>query len=875
MRRLTSFPSMVAVATCLSGCATPFAQKLDYDPKPVQAPAAITVSDPKVYSRQGLISERQKDVEWINQLLDESRTQTFAPELLREIEQISTFAAALGVKFDPAAGLNYRRDEETGDIQQEIDVLKMQFQLEQLRRDLALLTEQFPEQTDPVNTDLGKLPAGATPDASSAVSASSADQLKEAIGRLLPALKDRLDADGKAPKPSTATVSPIDLFRDRSAYRDLLKSARNAASLDEVHDSEGAVLVRLNFQAAVVPDPKYPRSLGAVQIKPSMSTGGPGRRFLEQWAVFLNSGRPSTELISEIDGLVDLGLVNRFNISTGLSSHCGELREAEVNLQGCQQQAIVIPALLEDNGSVPDWESIFNRTRPYRVFTAQAPIEWFRKSLTDLSASDIKPEKKEAICQVVRGNNGDDSQGNVLQAELKYVAALTENQEALRHIFRLVRDLQLPIGEGGSINNRVVAAENFVANIANALPKCADTIRAFLVPPKRVVLAVTRADGPTNGIRIYEVGPREQVQQVSTVARTANSLALAVSLAASDPGSGAAAEAAASYSKQAIGRADARERVPSVVGYANGSDGRSPVFGWVIGPQARIDPKGKVKMVQPVKAYDLSVDLSAPSYADELLLEVTSLWGPLPTDLATGLSIDKGTKRTIRVPMPIVTNDFQVFNRSLIGARAPSGGNLTVAGGPVSACRASALVIFGASTLWRAKSVLVGNTLLDSSAISILPDMRGVSIKVPEIADQSGSQVNIMLLTPDGNWLTTVDYIAKPADGCEQKKPTIAPTPSDSPTVTGIDPRDGTFIVPGPIVMRLTGAKLDTVDAVTLRAVKGTISDKADDGTSLTVSFATADTQGFRSQDNEKVVLYVNKVPKAEQTVRLVREKGD
>jgi hypothetical protein len=284
MRRHASLTSMIIVAACLSGCATLFSQKLDYDPKAVRVPAAITVSDPKVYSRQGLISERQKDVAWIDKLIDDSRNQNFEPELLREVEQISAFAAALGLKFDPAAGLNYRRDEKTGDIQQEIDALKMQFQLEQLRRDLELLRAKWPDQIDPVNNDLGKLPAGTTPDATSTVSASAADQLKQAIERLLQASEGRLDADGKAPRQSTAHVNPIDLFRDRSAYRDLLKSARNAAELDEAHDLQGAVLIRLNFQATAVPDPRYPRSLGVVQIKPKPPTNGPGSKFLIQWA---------------------------------------------------------------------------------------------------------------------------------------------------------------------------------------------------------------------------------------------------------------------------------------------------------------------------------------------------------------------------------------------------------------------------------------------------------------------------------------------------------------------------------------------------------------------------------------------------------------
>jgi hypothetical protein len=34
----------------------------------------------------------------------------------------------------------------------------------------------------------------------------------------------------------------------------MLKAARNAASLDELHDWHGSALLRLNFQATVIPD---------------------------------------------------------------------------------------------------------------------------------------------------------------------------------------------------------------------------------------------------------------------------------------------------------------------------------------------------------------------------------------------------------------------------------------------------------------------------------------------------------------------------------------------------------------------------------------------------------------------------------------------
>lgn len=876
MKRRMTFVSMLGMVVCLCGCATPFADKLDYDPRPVRAPAAIIVSDPKVYSRQGLISERRKDVEWIDQLIDDSRTQTFSPELLREVEQISMLAAALGVKFDPAAGLNYRRDRETGDIQQEIDALKMQFQLEQLRRDLALLRENWPEQTDPVNSDLGKLPAGTTPDATSTVSASAADQLKQAIDRLLPALNGRLDADGKAPKPNTAAVSPIDLFRDRSAYRDLLQSARNAASLDEVHDDAGAVLVRLNFQAAVVPDPKRPKSLGVVQIRPRIPFGGPGADFLGQWAVYLNSDPLRNELRGDIDRLIDSGWVGRFNVSNLLKGYCEELKNANTPSEGCEEKELVIPLLLSKiDASRLEFDDIFSGARKYQSFPRdKPPVHWFQDSRNSLSVPTTD-ERKSALCRMLRGEIPADAQANKLTSDLEYVAVLTENRDALRHVFNLMRDLRFPAGAAGDVKGRIAEAEDFIASVERALPQCADSIRSYLLPSKEVVWAVTRAGSVTNGIRVYEVGPREQVQQVSTVARAANSLALAANLAASAPGSGAAAEAAANYSRQAMGRADARERVPSVVGYANGSGSESPIFGWVIGPQARIDAKGRVRMEQSVRAYDLSVDLSVPRISDSIILDVTSLWGPSSTELATEIRADKGIKRTIRVPVPVLQNDFGEFNRSITGAQEPSDVDLQVKGGPVAACRASTLVIQGYSKLWRAESVLVGSILLESKAISVMSDMSGILVKVPEIVDQSRSTIGIIVMTPDGSFDADVDYVPKPADGCEKPKTTTPAAPGDGPIVTGIDPGDGTFIVPAPIVMRLFGTKLNNIDAVTLRAVEGTIIEKAADGTSLKVSFAEVDTQGFRSQDAEKVILYTNKVQKAEYTVRIIRERRD
>jgi hypothetical protein len=194
-----------------------------------------------------------------------ARKAIFEPELVRETEQIKQMAVALGLSFNPADAVNYRRDTHTGEIQQQIEELRLQIMLDQLRRDANLISAGFPAQTMPVNADLGKLDSSVKA-ATSPAQAAAAGKLLEAIDTVKAELTTRLGADSKPAVKANATVNPADLFRDRSAFRDLLKSASNAASLDDLHDLGGSALIRLNFQAMVLPDRERTRALGVVQM---------------------------------------------------------------------------------------------------------------------------------------------------------------------------------------------------------------------------------------------------------------------------------------------------------------------------------------------------------------------------------------------------------------------------------------------------------------------------------------------------------------------------------------------------------------------------------------------------------------------------------
>src|SRR5262249_7605393 len=73
-------------------------------------------------------------------------------------------------------------------------------------------------------------------------------------------------------------------------------------------------LVRLNFQATVVPDPSYPRSLGAVQVRvnPATFDDDVKRQFLSEWLDHINvsAGRKAVfDQDSDARNLQRLGLL--------------------------------------------------------------------------------------------------------------------------------------------------------------------------------------------------------------------------------------------------------------------------------------------------------------------------------------------------------------------------------------------------------------------------------------------------------------------------------------------------------------------------------------------------------------------------------------
>jgi hypothetical protein len=888
VKALTLFAVLLS-PMIVSSCATPFggsSTRIDWEAPP--RAGTITVSDPKMYRRESLIDERRKDLEWIDGLIDGSKTVPFKPEILREIETVSAVSAALGLKFDPASALSYNRSNGTGELQQQIDVMKLQLQLDQLKRDADLVRAKFESQTDPVNADLGKVPADGSA-AAATTGISAADQLKAAIERLNAATYDFTKVAKGAPTAGSF-ISPLDDFRDRQAYRDTLKAARNAASLDELHDLRGSALLRLNFQATAIPDANKSSAPGVVQMqivgpKPGSALNS---RFYRGWLDYINrrinvkvGGKRKPDLQS-LQGAVTENFETVYYLYTpkprvAATAAChGFVSASEVvSKPQCGSLVFVAPQLsnLLPGGKAfqPFTQGVVDLLKPKDDVAIQNDLD-ARGWTLSVGSNLVRDCKFVEAPKSVLGPNGkpDTPDAYWLQGSLRNARMDLVVGDYYIGLDRLAReilktdDIEPDVDPDlDKVRERTARAsllsETFVSTVMPVRSeddRCNVAARASFDEKDPVIFLRPSAKealwGNQARVAIYEIGPREQAQQMSTVARSANSLGLALSIAAAAPGSGMAADFAGSYSRQAMGRAEALERLPTVVGY---SVGGARTFGWVLGPKATVNPDGKINLEQGLRTYDLTVDLSVPGWWPEFELRTLTAWAPkrgeiVEGDIKSTEVIDSdGTKstgiiaaRTIKVPMLPNDADYSVL-ASILGStgfehrrEVDLQSDDTFPLQTVSACKASTIVLKGA-LLWRATTVIVGGVKINGSAIAVLPDMSGIMVDVPALDGKfigADTKIRLVILTPYG--VSSVDALYEGAgDGC--KKEDKKPDPN-APTIADYNPK--AFQLPGLVTLNVTGKQLDKVTKVTFGDIKGTVTDRTAE--SIDLSFPKDET---------------------------------
>jgi hypothetical protein len=786
----------IAYALLLSACASPFSDKLSGIEWTGEAKkGTIAVSQPKVYQRASLVNERKLKERWLGKLVEKVPDAKFTPQIAREIEQITTFAMALGLSFDPASAIGNKRESATGELQQKIDVLKLQSQLAQLEQKLIAVESGTAPKPD---GDTG-VAGTSTPDKGSAVPASS-QQLQAAIEKLAVDLSRQFGTVGQGqPAPATFTASPEDDFHDRITYLGQLEAARNAASLDDTHDLGGRALIRLNFQATVLPDRRYSKVPGVIQMKIVQPHIKPERReqIYRQWLAHINQKiNRATETDWELnDDILNSAVADnfdlveyRYSVATGKGSAeqgpldaCSGL-VSDVSSTNGQCKKLVFAVSKFDGASMP--EGAYATLEDYKKWFALDKVdeETDRRTFRDNRRLIAQAGTVVRQCSLPKSppapTEGFKLYHAVKEAEMRVAAGdifETVDRTARRILRTQHIDPPTPNAEQEKIVARTARARLFLSTfVMRAYQGCsAAQIKDFYTAGPRLHLppSFQAALDSEENVAVYEVGPREQVQRVSSISRIADNLSLAAALAASAPRAGVGANVASNYSRQAVGKADTIERIPAVIGYAV-PDG---TFGWVLGPTAVFDPRGDVQLEQTPRTVDLSVDLSVPGWWPSFTINMQNMWGSDPTSITTGKIGMPGQKPVaITVDMRPNYADFDLLTARLMlggginGDRQVSLDDRELRDQFVSACKNTTLYLSG-SNIWRATSTLIGGRLVDDTEIKVAPDMSGILVTVPPLGENpdglSAGKLDVSVFTRYGPATAKVNYIPKSSAG--------------------------------------------------------------------------------------------------------------
>lgn len=795
----------------VGACGNPYGIKLssaNYQAKPIDGEIAFT--DPKLYRREALINERREERTYLNGLIDGSKTVTFTPEIVRQLEVVRVLSGSLGLKFDPAAGAQYKRSEEKADIQQQIDTLQLQMQLDKLKRDAELMREQLTKQTEP---SPAPSPSPGAPSASvPPVTPNAAKDLVASIESLKIALATLANSKVEALLPVSMT-NPIDEYNDRAAYREILNGARNAISLDELHDYNGSALIRLNTTATVFPPEQSHRATYGrlkMQIKAPDRNDDPGafNRLYRDWLSSLakqiaqSSGSKDGLDLSTIGGALaaypDLLDIVWFEYSTKPRQGCRGLgHRGPAAKPGCMTMPIATPRVLV-HGSQQDYslslqdlaDKFADKSIDYPGLFRQLAASGTLRSLyrNDCIVREEVASQKLKLAGIPVSFRADQIVPLALALDrLMWVAPFAESQaqaEADNHgLSQIFFDPYNGISPGAASAAREVAAQVRAGAEAN---HCGSSVATPVPPSFLAALDYGHA-------AVYQVGPKQQVQIVSTEARAAEAIALAASVAGSVPAKGIGADAGINFSRSAVGKTDALERVPLVVAFgdaagkttgndlATRSDSTDdlPAFGWMMGPRAILDPEHqKLNLEQGLRPQDLSVDLVVPGWWPYLAIEAEASWSPDWQGRGGKSGVLSGIKRVIKVPLSQNLADYeQLTNRILGGSSIKIPRLIEVIPAIVPACSTGLSMQLQGPQVWRTDQVIIGGRKFDGDTLRVLPGLEGIMVTIdkaefPALEGAGANrQTQVYALTPYGPTNLPVTITGIKDDGCAVVKP--------------------------------------------------------------------------------------------------------
>lgn len=247
--------------------------------KPRKRPGEIWVGSPEVFTRERLVNDQLVQDTWLRKQLEESDKVEFGNQGLVDTRTLFGLSNRTGVEADPnLLGIyNAESNATRADIQRRQRQAELDDQvntLQKLKNIRALQAELRGETPEPVDAALpttdgddsgGGDGGGTTPEAPSPSGGTGDGPTPPSTGigkstdfveRLSNADRANLLPDPSDIQKTDANQSPIDIFRDRLAYREEIRNEIFENALDDRHDLRGNTAYRLNFDATILPKAK-------------------------------------------------------------------------------------------------------------------------------------------------------------------------------------------------------------------------------------------------------------------------------------------------------------------------------------------------------------------------------------------------------------------------------------------------------------------------------------------------------------------------------------------------------------------------------------------------------------------------------------------
>ncbi len=764
-------------ALVLSGCEPP--KPLDLTLGTVgepeqQIPATIVFGSAEVFSRETLINDRNTELAFIEKELEDSVGAEFESDLRRDLQSVRSLAITTAIGFNPSAADRAQREDDLLALQQQVTAQNLQNQLAALRTGTSsegpkAVTEGQPDPNSQT-VDPQAIPKPSTVDRAAADAARDA-KLQE-LEKQIAALRNT-----SVPK-ADVSLSPEERFRTLRDFRAEIRAARSSLNLDDVHDTDGNSLYRLQFHATVVPptDEKNRWGVARLEIAPPAMDATDIETLYFTWLTHVTD---QLNRVIEPDpaGTTEGTLeIDPQHFSLGANTALFDTVRISIGAERFIQVAVP-----RDNGFFDVENDTGRQLLDHQIGAAHRLSQAIERStgcpdLTNISsAQEIETtigfaqrilQASPAIGDAFRilGPRGVLVSPSFLNDAISRLRQFDEANAESRKLLQTLGGV--PEACRADIKGKF---QNFATNLNDwdsfFSPKTyRDKGRKV---PEGFTAAIVKLLENSRTFA-FSVTPAATSQRVSTLAKASNALQLSLALAATIPESGVSADLGADLLRSAAGSVEALERLPQVVGFvgrgqpaatttqqgANGtppdkaptaptSAAPNPYFGWFFGPRAAIDTANNQLLLSHGTAqHVVTADMSVPGWWPWIEINSETAWVGKLRDLRfsngdiMGFPHGSGAppthKQPIRVKLPLSRSDLDALTNVLAQEKLKQQLRQVriddVRPNVLHRCSdENRTFILSGSDLWRDPAVfLAGQPSKDRP--KVLPDMGGIAV---------------------------------------------------------------------------------------------------------------------------------------------------